>query len=254
MAAVFASLFLLLLVLIIAPFLAYVPIPAMAGLILFVAYKLISFREIKHVLTTSRSETVIVFATILVGVFIELELSLFIGVMLSLMFMLHRTMKPLIAIGAPDPSLPSRSFRNAEDFDLDECPQMMVCRFSGPLYFGSAEHLESELQRIRVERPEQKTLVVDLKSTGDMDLTGIDILLNEGKRRREDGGDLHLIAKVSAMIHRINRYGLGDWLGEDHLHDTKTIAIQKAVHSLNDGICETCSKRVFKECATRPGR
>jgi len=251
--AIFASLFLLIALLVVAPLLAYVPIPAVSGLIIFVAYRLINFTEIKHFIHSSKSETTIVFITFLVGIFVELELSLFLGVIFSLMFFIHRTMKPHFAIGAPDPSLPDRSFRNVEVYHLDECPQMMSCRFNGPLYFGSAEFLELELLRVAQERSSQKIIIVNLKGTGDIDLTGIDVLIAEAKRRRKKGGDLYVIMKAPLLVQRIRKLGLLDAIGEDHLFETKTIAVTTLVPQLDKSICKECSHRVFLECPTVMG-
>jgi len=56
----------------------------MEGVILFVSYWLINFAEIRHVLTSNKSETAILAATFLTGIFTELDLAIVIGVITSL--------------------------------------------------------------------------------------------------------------------------------------------------------------------------
>ena len=53
MVAIFASIFLFVILMVIAPLIVYIPIPAMAGLIMLVAWKLINFTGMKHILKTS---------------------------------------------------------------------------------------------------------------------------------------------------------------------------------------------------------
>ncbi|MFT5273756.1 MAG: SulP family sulfate permease, partial [Saprospiraceae bacterium] len=73
MSAIFAALLLMLIVLLVAPLATYIPIPAMAGVILVVAYNLIDRGQIKHVIRSSRNETAILLVTFLSTLFLDLE-------------------------------------------------------------------------------------------------------------------------------------------------------------------------------------
>ncbi|NVJ93154.1 MAG: SulP family inorganic anion transporter [Methylocystaceae bacterium] len=251
--AIFSCVFLLIILLVIAPLLAYIPIPAMSGLIIFVAFRLINFSEIKHFIHSSKSETTIILITLFVGVFVELELSLFLGVILSLMFFIQRTMRPHFAIGAPDPSLPDRSFRDSKLYQLNECPQLLSLRFNGPLYFGSIEYLELGFKYIAQERPQQKTILINLKGAGDIDLSGIDLLIAEANRRRKIGGDLYVVMRAPFLVSRIRKLGLLAFLGEDHQFESKRTAIATLVPKLDKAICMSCPHTIFNECQNNKG-
>lgn len=252
LSAIFSSLFLLLLLLVVAPLLAFIPIASMAGLILVVAWRLIDRKTINHVWKTSKTEFGILAITFLVGILVELELSIFLGVILSLTTFITRTMQPKFAVGAPDPELSQRTFRNAEVFDLPECPQLMICRFDGPLYFGSVEMLEAEFRRIEVERPGQKFIGVNLKGVGDIDLSGVDAIITEARRRRARGGDLYVISRAVHFMDRLRELGLIHSLGEDHVFPDKHKLIKEVLGRLDNSICATCDKRVFLECKDKP--
>ena len=56
LSAIFAAAWLMLMLLLLAPMVVYIPVPAMGGIILFVAWKLINFAEIRHI-RHSRRET-----------------------------------------------------------------------------------------------------------------------------------------------------------------------------------------------------
>ena len=252
LSAVFSCIALVAILLAVSPLIRHIPIAAMAGLILMVAWRLINVAEIKHILETSKSETAILGVTFLSGILVELEFSIFLGVMLALATFISRTMQPKFAVGAPDRSISQGTFRNAEIFNLPECPQMMICRFDGPLYFGSIDFLEAEFRRIAVERPSQKHVVVNLKGVGDIDLSGVDAIIREARRRKETGGDLYVIARSVHFVARLRRLGLVNAIGEDHVFADKQIAIATVIPKLKPDLCAKCTKRVYFECADLP--
>ena len=135
LAAIMAAVFLFLILLFVAPLFAYVPIPAMAGVIILVAWKLIDFRELSHIFKTSRSETSIAVITFISTLFIDLEFAIYVGVMLSFLIFLNKSAHPFIGIGAPDPNTKHRVFRSADTHNLAECPQLVLCAHGWPLLF-----------------------------------------------------------------------------------------------------------------------
>jgi len=249
LAAVFSGFFLILILLLVAPLMKFVPIAAMAGLIFLVAIRLINIAQIKHIIQTSKTEVVILAATFLTGVLIELELALLLGVMLSFGSFVYRTARPALTIEAPDPMLSGNVFRDAEEFGLPECPQLMTTRFDGPMYFGSSEYLEHEFERIRLERPEQTHLIVNLKGTGDIDLAGVDALIAEAELRDRNKGGLYVIARSIKLIARLEHLGLIRTIHGSHLFENKHDAIGMLVPKLDLDICAACANPIFSECA-----
>ena len=81
LSAVFAAIALAIIVLLVAPLAAHLPIAAMAGILLLVAYRLIDFRHIKTILRSSKSEAVVLLVTFFSTLFIELEFAIYVGVM-----------------------------------------------------------------------------------------------------------------------------------------------------------------------------
>ena len=74
MSAIFAAVMLMLIVLLIAPLTAYLPVAAMGGVILIVAYNLIDFKHIKLILSNSKSESSVLIATFLATLFLRFQL------------------------------------------------------------------------------------------------------------------------------------------------------------------------------------
>ncbi|HFC92537.1 MAG TPA: SulP family inorganic anion transporter, partial [Leucothrix mucor] len=102
LSAIFAAFFLVIIVLLIAPLTAYLPIAAMGGIILLVAFGLIDFYHIKQTLAFNKSESAILLTTFFATLFLELEFAIYMGVLLSLILFLARTSTPNIPVLSVD--------------------------------------------------------------------------------------------------------------------------------------------------------
>ena len=253
MSAIFAAGFLSVLLVLLAPFVRFVPVPAMAAIILYVAWKLINLAEIRHILTTSRSETFILAATFLTGILSELDFAILVGVVASLAVFLNKSAHPLVAVGAPTEVNGRRVFMNAETFSLPQCPQIRFVRIEGPLFFASIEHVEREFRRMEA-KDGFKTCILNLKGVGKIDLAGADFILSEARRARAHGNDLHLIAANPGVLKVLERLHCLDVLGAKNVHPHKSDAIRPAVAQASDRICNSCEIRCFKECSQKPDR
>lgn len=254
LSAVLAAVFLVAMVAAFRPFIGHVPIAAVAGLILYVAYRLLDFREIGHLLRTSRTESVIVGITFFTGLLVNLEFAIYVGTFASLAVFLGRSANPELAVGAPDARGSQRKISNAVVFDLPECPAILIVRLDGPLFFGSVDSLNAKFRAFARQRPEQVNLILILHGVGEVDLPGVELLETEVERRRAAGGDVFVVAHYPPLAKKLRRLGLIEFLGENRLFDDKGAAIAAAVDNVAPKVCAFCDKRVFQECASRPDR
>jgi len=254
LSGILASGFLCLILLLFSPLIAYIPTPAMAGLILYVAWRLIDFKEVRHIVTTSRPETVILVTTLLSGLLIQLDFAIYVGVIASFSVFIYESSHPSIRVSAPVATASGRrKFRNADMHGIPECPQIVTVRLDGPLYFGSVEHVEHELDAMRQMRPSQIHMIFYLKGVGKIDLSGADLLISTIRSVREAGGSFRIVALFPPLLESLRRLHVIEEIGEDHLHISKGDAIAAALKDLDLSICATCDKRVYLECAKLPG-
>lgn len=252
LSAVFAAAWLVALLFVVAPFVDQIPKPAMAGIIVYVAWRLINFGEIRHIVRSSRSETLILSLTFLAGITTELENAIFIGVIASLTVFLYRSSHPHIAMIAPIERHGRRQLRGALFHDLKPCPQVSILRLDGPLFFGSVDHVESEFRRFEAMFPGQNFKILVLKGLGKIDLSGVSLLVDEIEKARKAGGDFHLVVPFKETVDALERMNLFETLSKSNLHPNKSEAIQAATEQLDDDICRTCTIRAFVECAGKP--
>lgn len=251
LAAVFAALSLALVILLVAPLAAYLPIPAMGGIVLIVAYNIIDFHHIRVILKASREETAVMATTFFSTLFLELEFAIYAGVMLSLILYLYRTSRPRIVSRTPDPGKYNRSFHT--DPDAPECPQLKIIRVDGSIYFGSVAHVEKTLRWIDREEPEQVHVLLVCSGVNFIDVAGAEMLAREAERRRKKGGGLYLYGVKEPALEILRRGGYMKTIGEKNIFTSKHDALATIVASrLDPGRCPRCDARVFEECAALP--
>lgn len=252
LSAVFAAAFLLLMLLVVAPLFQYVPMPAIGGIILYVAWKLIDFKEIGHFITTSKGETATFALTMLTGLFSDLDFAIFVGVITSLSIFIYRTSQARIIVMSPVLMGGHRKFMNAERYELSECPQISVARLNGQLYFGSVDHVDKEFRRHEIRVKGQNIRILALIGVGDIDLSGANLLIKEIRAVREAGGDFHLIATWPPLLRKLEKLKVIKVLGQGHLHRSKREAMGAAVGLARDDICAQCHLRLYYECEGKP--
>lgn len=249
LAAIMAGLFLMLIVLLVAPLASYLPKAAMAGVLFLVAWGLIDFAEIRHIVHSSKRETGVFLVTFLSALFLELEFAIFAGVLLSLVLYLDRTSKPRIVTLAPDPRYPKRAF--SSEPDVAQCPQLRLIRIDGSLFFGSVAHVEQAFDELRDRYPAQKHLGLIADGINFVDLQGGQSLVRESQRRRADGGGFYLINVKQGMWDAMERCGCLDAAGVRNVFQSKEAAITAIYQKLDKSVCAQCDRRIFQECQAR---
>lgn len=255
LSGIMSSVFLAASLLLFADLIRFIPVPAMAGLILYVAWRLIDFAELRRVIRTSRPETLILVATLSAGLLVELDFAIYVGVIASFAVFIYESSHPAIRVSAPVVTASGRrKFRNADMHDIPECPQIVTIRLDGPLYFGSVEHVEHEFEKMRHKRPGQHHVVFYLKGVGKIDLAGADFLIHAIREVRAEDGSFRIVALFPPLLESLRRFHVIEEIGDDHLHISKGDALAAAIEDIDLGICATCTKRVFLECSGLPGQ
>jgi len=253
LAAVIAAVALMLILLLIAPLTAYLPIAAMAGILLLVAWNLIDFHHIRTIIKTSRQETAVLAITFLATLLVELEFAIYVGVMLSLLLYLNRTSHPgFVTLVAEHEGMHQR-FVNVEKKDLPECPQLKILRVDGSLFFGAVNHFADELSSITRNSPEQAHILIVGGGINFIDVAGAETLANEAHRLHLEGRKLYLCSLKGEVVETLHDGGYAERIGEENILGSKKAAIRKLVPRLDPKRCCVCTVRVFDECSLMPG-
>ncbi|HET7201553.1 MAG TPA: SulP family inorganic anion transporter, partial [Burkholderiales bacterium] len=224
MAAMFAALLLVLVLLAVAPLVAYLPIAVVSGLLFLVAWNLIDLPRIRKVLATSRGESAVLAVTFFATLALDLEFAILVGVLVSLVLYLNRTSHPILRSLVPDPRHSGRKMTEVED-SLVECPQLKILRIEGSIYFGAVGHVQRHLDALREGSPGQKHLLLMSKSINTVDMAGAELLAEEARRRRADGGQLYFYSLRKPVEDLLERGAYMAEIGRENVFRGKREAI-----------------------------
>ncbi|MES0446713.1 MAG: sulfate permease, partial [Desulfobacterales bacterium] len=183
--SVIASLSVVLALLFLTPLFTYIPKAALAALVISAVLMLFHPKEVFALWKMNRHDGIVAVTVFVIALITKPDYALLIGVMISLMFFLWKTMHPRIVRVTKDPEL--KMFVNADLYEKPSCPQILQLRSENAIYFANAEYtIEHLLGRLDEQTTPVKYLLLDFQAVGFIDITGIDelrVLLDEVKER-----------------------------------------------------------------------
>lgn len=253
LASVFSAAWLLALAAAAAPLLALIPMPAIAGLLLVVAWSLIDAARWRRLWHLGRTDLAVAAVTLVATVTIRMEVAILIGTIASLGSYLYRTSRPAMRSMGFDTMAPERPFVVVDDNPsaLPECRKLKLLRMEGSVYFGATQSVADRLHALRLEPGAPRHLLVMAKSMNFIDLAGAELWHDEMLARRAMGGDLYFHRPRPQVLALWERSGFLDALGRDHVFIDKRSAIRSILARMapSGDPCAGCGRRVFHECA-----
>lgn len=188
------AVYVLLALMVAAPFMGLVPLPVFAGLLTVVAWNMIDKEAIWALLRSSRSDAVVVVVTFLLVVFVDLTTGVVVGFALGGVVFIQRMSDAAGAVEAPE---------QRDEGDAG----MLVYRLSGPYFFGAVAQLGSVLDAL-ADHP--RLLVLDFAQVPFIDSTGARSFALLAHKTARKGGLLVLTATSPAVRHDLAAQGLSE--------------------------------------------
>ncbi len=214
LAGIVHSVFLILVILLLAPLASAVPLCCLSAVLFVVAWNMSELPHVVRIIRGSpKADVSILLLTFFLTVFVDLVVAVNVGVILAALFFMRR-MADAVNIE-----------RGAEESGFDASSGIVVYSIDGPLFFGAAEKLERTLQHI--QRP-AATLILRMGNVPFVDATGIfaiEQIVTDFKRH----GAVVMLAEVRANVRfKLERGGVIDSVGSDNVIDTLEHAMMRA--------------------------
>lgn len=171
-----------------APYLYFLPIAVLAATIVVAVLSLVDLEVLRRTWNYSRGDFAAVLLTIVVTLFMGVELGIATGVGVSIVLHLWNTSRPHFAIVGQVPG--TEHFRNVERHDVITSERVLTIRVDESLYFANASFLEDLVQKAVSERPAVTDVVLMCPAVNRIDASGLDGL--EAIRRHLSDSDIHL--------------------------------------------------------------
>lgn len=183
---------LLLILLFFGKWASYIPMSALAGVLIVVSYNMSEWRSFRSVLRGSRFDSIIMLTTFFLTVLVDLTVAIQIGVVLSALLFMKRMA-----------DINQKSILEVVDSDLiddySELPEgVSVYEISGPLFFASAQRYSEVIERLGYKN---KVLILRMRHVPFIDLTGIKNFKNTLNSLKE-AGILVILSRVNEQVRR----------------------------------------------------
>lgn len=251
-AAVISGVFVLIVLLVLAPYAGSIPLASMAPVLMMVAYNMSEYRSFLSILKTRTYPVAVLVVTFLLTVFANLTTAVEVGLLLAILVIL-RWMSEVVVVDKvlPDEEnflskVPAASEGMAT---VRECPQICIFNIEGPLFFGAAQLFSQTLMDTIHYYP--KIVILRMSKVPLMDLTGEDHL-HDVIDTLQQRGTIVLVSGLNSQPKTILKAtGLYDTIGHKHFFTHTSYAIAHTAQHLDAEQCRHCKKRVFKLCSAR---
>ncbi len=195
---------LLLIVLVAAPLALHVPLPVLAGILLFVAWNMGEWKEFAHLRHYPYTYRTILVGTFLLTVIFDLTVAVEVGLVLACVFFIYRMstlfrVQPAIGLG------------------MDQPPHVAVLQLYGALFFGAVGKVEDLSEHLP---PGTQVVVLNLQRLVAMDTSGLEALVQLRRSLERQGMVLVLCELNEQPAHLIQRTGRDALFGSINLRGT----------------------------------
>jgi SulP family sulfate permease len=199
--------YLLLFLLFAMPLVAYIPLAALAGVLVVVAWSMADKAEFALLLRASRADALILLATFLLTIFYDLLTGIGVGVVLGSFLFLHRMAETVEVEGDPkfirDDVADSSNGRGRYEGPMSQ--DVMVYRISGAFFFGATARVNVILDRV-VHPP--RVFVLDFSEVPFIDITAAAALERFVKRLHKAGTEVYFAGVRPHVRHAFTLPGL----------------------------------------------
>jgi sulfate permease, SulP family len=221
------SITLLLITLFFGRWAALIPMAALAGILVVVAYHMSEWRTFRSMLSAPRSDVAVLLVTFALTILVDLTVALGVGMVLA-SFLFMRKMAEITHVTAitsmfADDDADSNDPRVLEHGTLPKGVE--VYEIDGPFFFGAAEKFKATMSSI--ERA-PAVLILRMRNVGLLDATGIALLRDLVRKGRRDGTVLILSDVHSQPMAVMTRSDLRGAIGEENFVGSIDEALTRA--------------------------
>lgn len=223
LAGVFHAITLLTVILLAAKWIVYIPLSAMAAVLIAVAFRMGEWHELTRLRRMLRSDALVLLTTFALTVLFDLVIAVQAGMALAAILYIHQVSETTEVHAVTDADLLERPEHLAQGKPLP--PGVVTFRIFGPFLFGAAEKMEDALAQIG-EWP--RVLILRLHLVTAMDATGLNALISVVERMHAHGSSIILSGIHHQPLSLLRRAGFIEVIGRENFCATFDDAIRRA--------------------------
>lgn len=249
-ASVVTSLGVVVALLFLTPWLTHLPKAALAALVINAVLMLFDPREVFRLWKMNRHDGIVAICVFSLSLLTKPDYALLIGVIMSLMFFLWKTMHPRIVRISKSPEM--GMFTNADMAGIPSCPQILQLRSDNSIFFANAEYTVATIMaRYAEQKRHPEFLLLDLQSMTFIDITGVNELQVLKRDLGQYGTKLALMEIHLPVKKVFESSGFFREMNPDLIFHKRGDAYERLFTLLDHSYCQQkCRYALFHECHT----
>ncbi|MBP2076978.1 SulP family inorganic anion transporter [Oceanobacillus polygoni] len=240
---IFQGLFVLVILLLFAPYASHIPLASMAPILMIVAINMSEYKSFAHIFKLKTSDSLVLVTTFLLTVFVNLTIAVQVGLLLAMVSFIKR-MSKIFEVEKVIPALKNSKSKTEET--VSKCPQLSFFTISGPLFFGAADKFESVITRSINKRP--TVIILKMKNVPIIDATAEANLASLAKDFHKMGGTLLISEANKEVRETLEISGLYEEIGAKHFFDDSSDAVDFGLQIINVQNCPKCGRNETSAC------
>lgn len=233
-AGIVHSITLALILVILMPYAALIPMPCIAAILFMVAYNMCEWRKFLNICKTApKSDILVLILTFVLTVVFDLVVAIGVGIVLTCLLFMKRMSEVTDVHGWKYIDEDEEDTEDEDAIGLKVVPKRThVFEINGPMFFGAADKFMEV-----VSETEGDVLIIRMRGVPALDVTAYQTLLNILKTCKANGMTLVLSHINEQPKHVFEKAGFIEMVGEENICPNIDAAIERAneIHSKNGG-------------------
>ena len=228
LSGVLHAVFLLAVVLVLAPLASQIPHAVLAGILVKVGYDIVDFSYLKRAHKGPRFDLMLMVMVLSLTVFVDLITAVAAGVVVAAIAYVKQVSDAQLALVAGETDSHSQGPSDREVALLNECgDHLTYFDFGGPLSFGAAADLGHHV-RERLSPQHHVALALDFSRVPFMDVSALRAIETIAQDAAHAGKHLFVCGINEAVAQSLDGMGVSDYLPADTRFDTRFEALSAA--------------------------
>lgn len=225
-AGIIHSIVLALIFVFLMPYVKFIPMSCLAGILVVVSYNMSEWRSFRAILRNPKSDIVVLFVTFLLTVIFDLTVAIQAGVLIACLFFMRRmaeTTNVSVISDEIDPAEDTDIFYVSESLIIPKGVQ--VYEINGPYFFGIANKFEE----VMIETGNNpKVRIIRMRKVPFIDSTGVHNLTNLCKISQKMKIPIVLSGVNQNVMDVLVKSGFIEMIGEENICTHIDIALKRA--------------------------
>lgn len=239
--------FVLLTLLLLAPYASHIPLASMAPVLMVVAWNMSEQKHFAHIVKMKSGDSLVLVITFLLTVFTSLTFAVEVGLVLAVV-LFAKSMSSMLVVSKVLPDHTNRGGKVLPHMvnQAHDCPQISIYTIEGPLFFGAAQTFEQSIMSSIHYKP--KVLILRMGQVPFIDTTGESYFRNIVESFKKQGGKLLVTGVQPGLKATLDKNGLTAEIGEQNFFEHTGQAINEALGNIDRSVCVGCKHFAFHEC------